>query len=228
MRKYWLKIGFGAFLIFAVGSIFISGVRGVKHKIMSNQDLTIPLGPFIDFNLDDAKLGSIRSLTIRRSAPKTVAGFDLRVRLSDSAGFAAIENCRLSVNDTRNIDERTHFVCLKSDSGYVPFGEVRAELRSNDDHRTFVTPLLLPPSAVADIQRGGGNPAGPDLGDSIQVEVASRIKVQSRAYRDSIRAAELDRTAERAKQKADSIRRHSAAATPEAPVPAKAIKPPTP
>jgi hypothetical protein len=221
MRKYWLKIGFGAFLIFAVGFIFISGVRGVKHKIMSDQDLEIPLGAFIDFNLDGTKLGSIRSLTIKRSAPKMLVGFDLRVRLSDSSGYAAIENCHVSVNDTRNIDERTHFICLKSDSGYVPFGEVRAELRSSDDSRTYVTPLLLPPSAVADIQRGGGDPAGPSLGDSIRAEVASRIRVQSRVYRDSIRAAELDRTAERAKQKADSIRRSSAARTPDAPVPAK-------
>jgi len=228
MRKYWLKIGFGAFLIFAVGSIFISGVRGVKHKIMSNQDLTIPLGPFVDFNLDGSKLGSIRSLTIRRSAPKMIAGFDLRVRLSDSSAFAAIENCHLSVNDARNIDERTHFVCLKSDSGLVAFGEVRAELRTDDDSRVFVSPLLLPPSAVADIQRGGSDPAGSDLGDSIQDQVESRIKVQSRLYRDSIRAAELDRTAERARQKADSIRRHSAATIPEASAPTKAIRPPTP
>jgi len=228
MRKYWLKIGFGAFLIFAVGSIFIRGVRGVKHKIMSSQDLEIPLGPFIDFNLNGAKLGSIRSLTIKRTAPKLLVGFDLRVRLSDSSGYAALENCHLSVNDTRNIDERTHFVCLQSDSGYIPFGEVRAELRNDHDSRTYVTPLLLPPSAVADIQRGGGDLAGPNLGDSIRVEVASRIKIQSRAYRDSIRAAELDRTAERAKQKADSIRRRSAELTPEAPIPAKAIKPPTP
>ena len=228
MRKYWLKIGFGAFLIFAVGSIFISGVRGVKHKIMSNQDLTIPLGPFVDFNLNGAKLGSIRSLTIRRNAPKLIAGFDLRVRLSDSAAFAALENCHMSVNDARNIDERTHFVCLQSDSGYVAFGEVRAELRTDNDSRVYVTPLLLPPSAVADIQRGGSDPAGVDLGDSIQDEVQSRIKVQSRVYRDSIRAAELDRTAERARQKADSIRRQSAASAPAPAEPVKAIKPPTP
>lgn len=228
MRKYWFKIVFGALLIFAVGFGMMSAARGVKHKITSDQDIEIPLGPFIGFSLDGTKLGTIRSLTIRRSAPKMLAGFDLRVRLADSSGLATIEKCHLSVNDARSIDERTRFVCLASDSGYVPFGMLRAELRTDHGTRVIETPLLLPPSAVADIQRGGGDPAATDLADSIQAEVASRIKVQSRAYRDSLKAAEYDQAAARAKFKADSIRARATAVTPETPVAPKPIKPPTP
>jgi hypothetical protein len=229
MRKYWLKIGFGALLIFVVGFAFISGARGVKEKITSGSDIEIPLGPFIGFNLDGTRLGTIRGITIRRSAPKVLAGFDLRVRLSDSTGIGSLEKCHLSVNDTRNIDERTHFICLASDSGFVQFGELRAELRTNAGSRVVVIPLLLPPEAVADLQRAGGDHSmHSDVGDSIRSEVATRVRVVERAYRDSIRAAEYDRSAARSKFKADSIRARSAAATPAGPVTPVPVKPPTP
>jgi len=228
MRKYWFKIGFGALLIFVVGFGMMTGIRRVKSTITSSRDIEIPLGPFIGFNLDGIKLGTIRSLVIRRSEPKILAGFDLRIRLSDSAGFARMKDCHLSVNDARHIDERTHFVCLASDSGYVPFGEVRAELRGADGSQVVVTPLMLPPSAVEQMRNEGGHAAAVDLADSIHAEVENRVKVVARTYRDSIRAADLDRQAARAKFKADSIRARSSAETPVAEVVPKPIKPPTP
>lgn len=228
MQKYWFKIGFGALLIFVVGFGMMTGIRRVKSKITSNQDIEIPLGPFIGFNLDGTKLGTIRSLVIRRSAPKVLAGFDLRIRLSDSSGLARMKNCHLSVNDARHIDERTHFVCLASDSGYVPFGEVRAELRGDEGSQVVVTPLMLPPSAVEHIRREREHAASIDVGDSIQAEVENRVKVVARTYRDSIRAADLDRQAARAKFKADSIRARSTAQPPVAEVVPMPIKPPTP
>lgn len=228
MRKYWFKIGFGALLIFVVGFGMMSGVRRVKNKITSSQDIEIPLGPFIGFNLDGTKLGTIRALIIRRTAPKILAGFDLRIRLSDSSGLARMKDCHLSVNDARHIDERSHFVCLPSDSGYVAFGEVRAELRTDDGNRVVVTPLMLPPAAVEQIRREGGHAATVDVADSIQAEVEHRIRVVARTYRDSIRAADLDRQAARAKFKADSIRARSSGETPVAEVVPNPIKPPTP
>jgi len=229
MRKYWFKIGFGALLIFVVGFGMISGLRGVKHKIHSSQDLEIPLGPFIGFNLDGTRLGTIRALTIRRAAPKLISGFELRVRLNDSTGVARMTSCNVSVNDTGHIDERTIFVCLPSDSGYVAFGEVRAELRvENGPHTYVVMPLMLPPDAVAKIQRQGGDPAAVDAADSIKAEVASRVKLVARAYRDSIRAADLDRQAARAKAKADSIRAQAVPPPAEVEITPKPIKPPTP
>lgn len=228
MRKYWFKIGFGALLIFVVGFGMMSGVRRVKDKITSSQDIEIPLGPFIGFNLDGTKLGTIRSLIIRRTAPKVLAGFDLRIRLSDSSGLTRMKACHLSVNDARHIDERTHFVCLASDSGFVPFGEVRAELRGDEGSQVVVTPLMLPPSTVEQIRSEGGHSGSVDVGDSIQAEVESRVKVVARTYRDSIRAADLDRQAARAKFKADSIRARSSAETPVAEVVPRPVKPPTP
>lgn len=228
MRKYWLKIGVGALLIFGVGFGIVSAARSVKNTIVFSKDIEIPLGPFIGFNLEGSKLGSIRTFTIKRSAPKLITGFELRVRLNDSMGFARLEKCNVSVNEVNHIDERTHFVCLRSDSGYVPFGEVRAELRGMDGSRVLVLPLLLPPDAVAGIQRGGGDPAAADLADSVAAEVQSRVKVQSRAYRDSVRAEDADQNAARYKRRADSLRAAAAGSSVPAPVAPRPVKPPTP
>lgn len=234
MRKYWAKIILGALLIFGVGFGIVSAARGVKDKIVSGKDIQIPLGSFIGFNLDGTRLGSIRSLIIRRESPKVISGFEVRARLTDTSGFARLEKCHVSVNDVKNIDERTHFVCLASDSGYVPFGEVRAELRTNDGMRTLVLPLLLPPSAVADLQNHAAT-SGLPVSDSAAAALESRVKSESQNYRDSVRAAELDtraakanETAARYKQRADSIRSRRAtpaAASPMTPPPAK---PPAP
>ncbi len=234
MRKYWGKIILGALLIFGVGFGIVSAARGVKNKIISGKDIEIPLGSFIGFNLDGVRLGSIRSLTIRRDSPKLITGFEVRTRLADSAGFGQLENCHVSVNDVQHIDERTHFICLPSDSGYVPFGELRAELRTSDGTRTLVLPLLLPPAAVADIQNHAAT-TGLPVSDSTAAAMEGRIKVQSQTYRDSVKAAALDNQAAKAneiaaryKHRADSLRALRAPTevpTPVAPKPTKPARP---
>lgn len=213
MRKYWAKIILAALLIFGVGFGLVSAARGVKNKFVSGKDIEIPLGSFIGFNLSGTRLGSIRSLTIQRSSPKVITGFEIRARLTDSSGFAQMEKCHVSVNDIQHIDERTHFICLPSDSGYVPFGQLRAELRAEDgEMRTLVLPLLLPPEAVADIQNHADAPGAP-ISDSTAAAIESRVRVQSQVYRDSLKAVDLDdraakanATASRYKQRADSLR----------------------
>jgi hypothetical protein len=209
MRKYWTRITLTALLIFSVGYGLIAAGRRVKTSIVSNQDITIPLGSFIGFKLDGARVGSIRSLNIRRSAPKELSGFDIRVRLSDSTAFTRLQNCHVSVNDARQIDERTSFLCLASDSGHQAFGEVTVELRQDSNTRTLVLPLLLPDAVVREFQRKGSDPVGGNLADSIALEVKGRVRIQARAYSDSVKAAELDRAAARYRQRADSLRAKS-------------------
>jgi hypothetical protein len=137
-----------------------------------------------------------------------LAGFDVRVRLSDTAAFTRLRDCRLSVNDAHHFDERTSFLCLPSDSGYEPFGEVTAYI-SDPDHEdpTLVLPLLLPAQVVADIRRGGDpSSAGGDKADSLAAEVAKRARVLERQYEDSVTAASLDKRSAQLKARADSIR----------------------
>jgi hypothetical protein len=220
MRSYWFKIIVGALLIGGVGLGFVSLIRKGKSFVESNKDLTIPLGSFIPFKLDGQKVGTIRSLSILRSAPKELNGFDLRIRLSDSAAFARLESCSLSVSDPQHIDERTTFFCLPSDSGFQSFGEVRIDLRQDGDTRTLVRPLMLPETAIQEMRRHSSDSVSSEFTDSIAAEVKSRVRVQARTYSDSIRAAELDRQALRMKQKADSIRARA--------IPPSGSKPPVP
>lgn len=218
MRKYWLRIGFGAVLIFVVGFSIVSAGRHLKHTIQSNKKITIPLGPFIPFKLDGVKVGTLRSLGILRSEPKLVIGFELKVRLSDSSAYDKLTNCHFSVSDPGHIDERTTFTCLPSDSGYQGFGEVTIELRGDGGTRTLVQPLLLPEAAIREIQSHGSDSTSGAVADSIAKEVRLRVGPQARSYRDSVRAADLEAEAKRIQQRADSIRARSGRPTPSAPV----------
>jgi hypothetical protein len=218
-------------VIFGVGYSAVYGVRKAKSTLISGKDLTIPLGSFINFNLEGTRLGSIRSLTIRRDSPKLVTGFEVRVRVDSSAFLDRLQNCHISVNDAKHIDERTRFMCLPGDTtGYRSFGEVRAELNSDDSDRTLVIPLLLPLDAIADIQNHRSNDMEgvPGLSDSIASAVQTRVQQQRMTYRDSIRVAEAERVAAKYQHRADSIRAKLSAppaTPPAAPTPVKPVKP---
>ena len=205
MRRYWGKITLGALLIFVVGYGIISAGRSVKDSIVTSKDITIPLGSFVPFKLGDVKVGSIRSLKIHREGDHGLSGFDLRVRIDSAASFEQLTDCKLSVTDARNFDERTSFLCLQSDSGYQAFGEVTITLNDPNSDRMLGTPLLLPESVVQDLQQSRGHREA-SLADSLAGEVQNRVRPISRAYRDSVRAADLDRESERIKARADSIR----------------------
>ncbi len=207
MSKYWIKILIGAALIFGVGFTAFATGRSVVRNINSDHDLTIPLGSFIPFNLGGEKLGTIRSLTIRRSAPKQLTGFGIRARLADSAAFARVRDCKISVTDPDRIDERTMFFCLSSDSGYQAFGDVRLEFRTDGDLVSLVQPLMLPDATVAEIRRRGSDSSTAE--DSMATEIRERVRIQSRMIADSIRAVSLDERARQMKHQADSLRARS-------------------
>jgi hypothetical protein len=216
MGKYWLKIALGAALIFGVGFAVISAGRHFRHSIESNVDLTIPLGGFIPFKLDGIEVGKLRSLTIHRSSPKVITGFGVAIRLNDSSTFERLRDCRFSVTDASHIDERTTFFCLKSDSGYQQFGEVRMSLRIPGGTQTLIQPLLLPESAVRDFQQHGADPAATAVTDSMIPEMKARVREQERAYNDSVEAARLEKRAKDMQRQADSLRQ-KIPVTPRAP-----------
>ena len=208
MGKYWIKILVGALAIFGVGFVLFSTGRRLVGEIKSDHDLTIPLGNFITFNLNGEKLGTLRSLTIKRNAPHSLAGFGIRVRLTDTLGAAKVRNCMVSVTDPEHIDEKTMFFCLKSDTGYTTFGEFRADLRMEDGNvSTTVLPLYLPAQVVQDIlsKQGGAGP----LNDSVASELRERIRIQSRVIADSVRASALEENAKKLQAQADSLRARS-------------------
>jgi hypothetical protein len=206
MGKYWLKIGLGAAVIFLVGFSLVSAARRVHDSIMSGHGLTIPLGGFIPFKLDGAQVGSLRSLTIHRGTPHGITGFDISARVSDTASLEQFRDCHFSVSDASHIDERTTFVCLKSDSGYLQFGEVRISQRTSSGSNVLVQQLYLPEATVRDLQREGSDSLPAASTDSMISEVQTRVREQQRAYEDSVNAARLERRAKDMQRRADSLR----------------------
>ena len=206
MGKYWLKIGLGAAVIFLVGFGVVSAARRVHDSIVSDHGITIPLGGFIPFKLDGADVGSLRSLTIHKGEPKGIAGFDVSARVSDSATFERLRDCHFSVTDANHIDERTTFVCLKSDSGYQAFGEVKVSQRIPGGWNTVIQPLLLPESTVRDLQHSGSDSAQAASPEALESEVRTRVREQQRAYEDSVNAVKLEQRAKDMQHRADSLR----------------------
>jgi hypothetical protein len=154
MRNYWLKIFAGAFGIFAVGMLVITGFRSVKTKVTttlnSTDPIPIPLIGLVPFRVDNDKLGSLSRVELLRSDPEHLSGVRVVVRLADSISPDRLRQCVLIVDDVNNVDERTTFRCQPQGlppSGVEPFGTV--VLKGLPD--TF--PLLLPAAAVAELRR---------------------------------------------------------------------------
>ncbi len=204
MTRYWIKILLGAFLVFGLGLAVYSAGRSMVRHVDSDHDITIPLGAFIPFNVGGERLGTIRSLSIRRSAPKSVIGFAVRARVSDTVTLDRLRSCRMSVTDLERIDEHTTFVCLQADSGFEEFGEVRLEARLEGATRTVIVPLLLPSGTVQEIR--GPRADSTMAVDSLAAGIRERARAQSRSYQDSVRAAELEERARLMQQQAESIR----------------------
>jgi len=198
MRSYWLRILMGAFAIFVIGMLGVALVRrgrsGVESVIASSEPLSIPL-PFVPFQLNGSKLGTIERLTINRDAPKKVSSIELQVKMDDSLVAKGLAGCRLAANienDSsksgrhRDVDvnvhlnrlhERTFFFCTKSDSGFEELGS--ATLIPGD----VELPLLVPESLAEQLRSGEwGNDA--DSTDGLE-ERADSIAEAAEAIADS-------------------------------------------
>ncbi|HEX3275059.1 MAG TPA: hypothetical protein VHR43_09405 [Gemmatimonadales bacterium] len=164
MRSYWLRILMGAFAIFAIGMLGIHLVRRGRHQvesvIASAEPLSIPL-PFVPFQLNGSKLGTVERLTVNRDAPKKVSSIELQVKLDDSLVAQGLAGCRLAANmdadsagrgdvnvQVNRMGEKTFFFCATSDSGFEELGSVKL-MPGNVE-----LPLLLPESLAQHLRRG--------------------------------------------------------------------------
>jgi len=221
MRSYWLRILMGAFAIFVIGMLGVALVRRgrsrVESVIASSEPLSIPL-PFVPFQLNGSKLGTIERLTINRDAPKKVSSIELQVKMDDSLVAKGLAGCRLAANienDSsksgrhRDVDvnvhlnrlhERTFFFCTKSDSGFEELGS--ATLIPGD----VELPLLVPESLAEQLRSGEwGNDA--DSTDGLE-ERADSIAEAAEAIADSAatKAAKAHALSEVRTRLGDSLR----------------------
>jgi len=212
MRGYWLKIIGGMAIVFVVGLGVVTAARKGKtmvHRVASDEELTISLGSLVPFRIEGQELGRFRSITLLRTPERKVQGVNLSIRTADTVSMERLKACRISVQDTGRIDPGSVFICLPSDSGYTAFGEVRITLRRGDNSYTHVSPLLLPDAMVERIRVHGESPLKLDQ---------EAIRAEGRAITDSVKASELEREAQEARRRADSLRRARGAPTaPEKP-----------
>jgi hypothetical protein len=193
MRGYWVKILLGAVIVFVVGSGVVRLVRGgidrKRSVFHSAEPITIPLA-FIPFTLDGERIGTFRRLTIRRDAPKVVAGIDVRVALEDGFPGVNLDSCRLTTVEQGQFDIEEGFVCLSADSvdsALVDFGTV-AFLGPG---RETIVPLLLDSAVVGEMRRSEEGVAVAQRVISVQEGIAA--------------AARAEKAAAEAKRRADSI-----------------------
>src|SRR6185437_14718673 len=134
MRSYWLRILLGAFGIFCLGMIVVSIARHGRSKvesvIASSEPLSIPL-PFVPFQVNGSKLGTLERLTVNRESPKKVSSIELQVKMDDSLVAKGLAGCRLAANiesdsakpgdvniHMNRLNEKTFFFCATQDSGF--------------------------------------------------------------------------------------------------------------
>jgi len=195
MRSYWARILLRALAIFVVGygAVWVvrSQVGRVRQTMESSDPITLPLA-FLPFVLDGEKLGTYRGIQIVRSAPKTVAGVHLRVRLADSLAAARFEGCRLTTQNSSSFSPEEGLRCVAAtaaDSVLIPFGDVTLELRGAPQ---LVLPLLLDSAVVADLAGDRAHEAVGELGREearAAAAQAEEVSGQARRMGDSIRAA---------------------------------------
>jgi hypothetical protein len=174
--KLWFRMFLGMFAIFAVGMLlragFHKGRNAVTHITEGSGSITIPLLS-MPFRVGDATLGTLQRVRIDRSAPKVVSGFHLFARLDDTVALARFDNCRLTVIDPNNLDEKTSFACASVDDSskqaMVAFGTVTLQ----PSGREFV--LLIPESVKRDLQNGSGTSADASstAGETVDIATAN-------------------------------------------------------
>jgi hypothetical protein len=205
MRSYWLRILLGALAVFAIGMIGVSLFRRGRAKVTAvvagNGPITIPL-PFVPFQLDGNKLGTVERLVVNREAPKKVSSVDLEVKLGDSLVAHGLAGCRLAANlesdsakpgdlnlHMNHAGERPFFFCAKSDSALVPFGTVT--LQPGD----VTVPLLVPQSLADELRSGQWAEDHADSADAV-AERAESLADAAQDMADSIEEAHRDKARE--------------------------------
>jgi hypothetical protein len=188
MRSYWMRILLGAAAIFAIGMVGVTlyrrGVVKVNQVVAGSGPLTIPL-PFVPFELDGNRLGTVERLVVNRDAPKKVSSVDLEVKLDDSLVAQGLAGCRLAANiegDSSspkdfnvhvNRNSRPFFFCAGEDTSLVEFG-------------TVTVPLLIPESVADQLESGAWDHDG--AADSADVMAAQAESLAGKAQKaaDSI------------------------------------------
>lgn len=208
MRSYWIRILLGAVAVFSIGMVGLTLLRHGKERVVEvvtgTGPLSIPL-PFLPFELDGNKLGSLERLVVNRDAPKKVSSLELEVKLDDSLVAHGLAGCRLAANlesdstttgdvnlHPQRAGKHTFFFCATGDSMFEPFGTVK--LMPGD-----VSVPLLVSHSLAETLRSGRWGDEADTSSEVLVERAESLAGRAEAAADSI-AADAERRTQTMRQ----------------------------
>ena len=134
MRNYWLRIALGAFAIFAVGMLIVSGSRKARHSVEEIAEgtgpITVPLA-FLPFEIDGQRAGTLRRLRVFRDSLQEPTRLEVQVSVSDSSAVQRFAACILAIEEHNDKVQPNDFRCLAATDtagrDLVQFGDV--ELR---------------------------------------------------------------------------------------------------
>jgi hypothetical protein len=219
MRNYWLKIAFGAVVIFAIGMVGLSivrhGVARVNTVVAGSGPINIPLA-FLPFELNGERLGTMKRLTLHRVAPRHVTQVNLEIELSDSLVAQGIAGCRLAANLEEDSGEqginieggrfaKGTFWCLQEvdSTEHVEYGQV--SFRPGE----VTIPLYLERDLVDELQDldfEEDPDSAPDI-DADSVAEAAHARADSIMRANQLRRRTLDSLRAEGLRRADSARR---------------------
>jgi hypothetical protein len=219
MRNYWLKIAIGAVVIFAIGMVGVSvvrrGVARVNTVVTGSGPINIPLA-LLPFELEGERLGTMKRVTLHRTAPRHVTQVNLEIELSDSLVAQGIAGCRLAANLDQDSGEqginiergrfaKGTFWCLQEvdSTEHVEYGQVT--FRPGE----VIIPLYLSRDLVDELQdldfEEDPDPA-PDI-DVDSVVEAAHAHADSIMRANQLRRRTLDSLRAEGLRRADSARR---------------------
>lgn len=219
MRNYWLKIAFGAVVIFALGMLAITivrnGIARVNTVVSGSGPIQLPLA-FLPFELEGERLGTLKRVTLHRAAPRHVTQVELEVELSDSLLAQGIAGCRLGANldhdsGTQGINiERGGFAkgtfwCLQDGDSteHVEYGQVTFEPGD------VIVPLYLSRELVNELQNVDFEEDPDPIAeiDTDSIAAAAEAHADSIIRANQLRRRTLDSLRAEGLRRADSARR---------------------
>ena len=115
MNRYWLRIGLGALLVFAVGTGAMAAVRKGKAEVghlLATVSARLPLQlANLKFRFEGRNVGNVTGIDVQRTAPGDLGRVTVRVALADGQDLAALRDCSLTTDDLAHFSEQTGFRC---------------------------------------------------------------------------------------------------------------------
>jgi hypothetical protein len=152
MRNYWLRILFGAVVIFSVGMVGVTlarqGIHRVRGVVEGSGPITVPV-TFLPFRLDGERIGTIQRIRINRLAPKAVSSVNILVRLADSVPSSRLEPCLLVAEGFERLNSETTVTCSTPQDTVDEDLTVVGDIVTERDGHSFK--LFMPRDAIREL-----------------------------------------------------------------------------